>query len=193
MKLAKIALAVIVAMGTPAYALDAAQVTNPKKQTTLKLYVTPKEAYDMKMQDSKVIFIDIRTPEETMFVGMTDMVDANIPYKVFPTLDDVKFDDKTKAFQLEANSNFQLALTKLVELKGGNKDSTIVLMCRSGDRSAAAANLLATVGYTKVYSAVEGFEGDLSKTTGRRDENGWKNAGLPWGYSLVKEKVYHTD
>ena len=35
--------------------------------------------------------------------------------------------------------------------------------------------------YTKVYSVVDGFEGDLS-AEGRRDVNGWRKAGLPWSY-----------
>ena len=62
-------------------------------------------------------------------------------------------------------------------------------MCRSGDRSARAINMLLTDrGYTKVYSVVDGYEGDLSKA-GRRDVNGWKNAGLPWTYELDKAKV----
>lgn len=33
----------------------------------------------------------------------------------------------------------------------------------SGDRSAAAANLLAYAGFKKVYSVVDGVEGDLAK------------------------------
>ena len=193
MRLSRFALALVVAISSQAYALDAAQVTNPKKQTTLKLYMTPKEAYDMKMHNPSVLFVDIRTPEETAFVGMTDLVDANVPYKVFPSLDEVKFDDKAKTFSLESNSGFSLRIASLVTEKGGNKNSPIILMCRSGDRSAAAANLLAADGYTKVYSVVEGFEGDLGKTSGRRDQNGWKNAGLPWGYSLNKDKVFHPE
>lgn len=43
--------------------------------------------------------------------------------------------------------------------------------------------------YTKVYSVVDGFEGDLS-AEGRRDVNGWRKAGLPWSYKLDKAKMY---
>ena len=65
-------------------------------------------------------------------------------------------------------------------------------MCRSGDRSAAAANQLAEAGFTAVYSVVDGFEGDVAKdgpTAGLRTVNGWKNKGLPWGYKLEKAKL----
>jgi len=76
---------------------------------------------------------------------------------------------------------------------GLGKDTTIILMCRSGDRSAKAQDLLIQSGYTKVYGVVEGFEGDMAKdgpNTGRRAVNGWKNAGLPWTYKLDKAKMY---
>jgi rhodanese-related sulfurtransferase len=61
-------------------------------------------------------------------------------------------------------------------------------MCRSGDRSARAANLLIDAGFTNVWNQIEGFEGDMSKD-GRRTVNGWKNAGLPWTYKLDKSKL----
>jgi rhodanese-related sulfurtransferase len=74
-----------------------------------------------------------------------------------------------------------------------DKTSTIILMCRSGDRSARAADLLGKAGYTNVYSVVDGFEGDIAKEgdhKGQRAVNGWKNAGLPWTYDLTKSKMY---
>ena len=56
-----------------------------------------------------------------------------------------------------------------------------------------AVNLLAKLGFTKVYSVTEGYEGDIAadgplKRT--RSVNGWKNDGLPWSYELDKKKVY---
>jgi len=44
-----------------------------------------------------------------------------------------------------------------------------------------------------VYSVVDGVEGDLAKDgpkAGQRVVNGWKNAGLPWSYTLEKKKMY---
>ena len=69
----------------------------------------------------------------------------------------------------------------------------MILICRSGDRSARAADLLAKAGYTRVYSITEGFEGDAAKDgpkAGQRVVNGWKNAGLPWTYALDRQKMY---
>ena len=68
-------------------------------------------------------------------------------------------------------------------------------MCRSGKRSAKAADMLADAGYTKVYSVVDGYEGDKAKDgpdKGKRTVNGWKNSGLPWTYSLDKDYMYFT-
>ena len=72
---------------------------------------------------------------------------------------------------------------------------TILVMCRSGGRSAAAVNILAKAGYKQVYNIVDGFEGDDLNTpgshnNGRRLVNGWKNAGLPWTYTLDPELAY---
>ena len=77
--------------------------------------------------------------------------------------------------------------------KGLSKNDTVILMCRSGDRSSKATNLLAELGYTKVYTVIDGFEGDVAKDgpqAGQRVVNGWKNAGLPWTYKLDKDKLY---
>lgn len=159
-----------------------------KKQTTLKLYLTAKEAYDMKKEGGdKVLLIDVRTPEEIQYVGnMGDMMDANIPYQ----FNDISaFDEKKKVYANALNSNFTVAVEELVSKKGLGKDSPIIVSCRSGDRSAVSANLLAKAGYTNVYSVFDGFEGDLSKD-GRRSVNGWKNANLPWTYNMDKAKMY---
>jgi rhodanese-related sulfurtransferase len=82
---------------------------------------------------------------------------------------------------------------KLLARKGLSKESTVVVMCRSGSRSAKAANLLAQAGYKNVYTVTDGFEGDTAKEgahKGERVVNGWKNSGLPWSYKLNKEKMY---
>jgi rhodanese-related sulfurtransferase len=80
--------------------------------------------------------------------------------------------------------------------KGLTPDSPVVLICRSGDRSAAASNLMAEAGFKTVYTVVDGFEGDLAAdgpNAGQRVVNGWKNAGLPWSYRLEKSKMYKLD
>jgi len=165
------------------------------KQTVWKLYVDAKEAYDMKKADPKnVLFLDVRDPVEAMFVGFTNEVDFNIPFK---TVNPNAWHPKKPVFKLELNKNFEKDVAKALKLKGMSKDDAIVIMCRSGGtRGAPATKLLENKGYKKVYVVTDGFEGSKTKKgekAGFRLENGWKNSGLPWGYKLDKSKMYFTN
>ncbi len=161
------------------------------KQTSLGLYMSANEAYDAKTSNSdKVLFVDVRTPEEFEYVGSTAVIDANIPFK---RTDYSAWDENKHQYAMSANSKFAAAIADALNKRGLDKSATVILMCRSGDRSAAAANLLAKEGYSKVYSVWEGFEGDVAKNgsnVGHRSVNGWKNTNLPWGYQLDVTKVY---
>jgi len=165
-----------------------------KKKTKLGLYMTPKDAYDFLQKNAdKTLFVDIRTRAEVNFLGTPSMIDANVPYMEMNEW--WSWNEKKNGFKLEVNSDFADEIAARLEAKGLTKNDAIIVMCRSGDRSAKAADLLASLGYTKVYSIVEGFEGDMAKSgenAGRRAVNGWKNAGLPWSYKLAKEKMYHV-
>lgn len=162
-----------------------------KKQTELGLYLTAKDAYALKSENADVIFVDVRTRAEVAFLGMPENSDANIPYMMAG--DWTSWDEKKNNFKLEANSGFLTSMDELLKAKGATKESKIILMCRSGSRSAKAANLLAKSGYTNVYTMLDGFEGDKAKSgdlKGQRVVNGWKNSQLPWTYKLDKSKMY---
>ncbi|MDZ4841417.1 MAG: rhodanese-like domain-containing protein [Hyphomicrobium aestuarii] len=158
------------------------------KQTKLGKYLTASEAHSIVTSDpTKTLFVDVRTRAEVQFIGMTALVDGQIPYVEMNEFGE--WDDKNGRFKLDANPAFTVAVDKLLTAKGLTKTDRIIVMCRSGERSARAVNTLADAGFPNVWSQVDGFEGDLSKD-GRRDVNGWKNAGLPWSYKLDKSKVY---
>jgi rhodanese-related sulfurtransferase len=59
-------------------------------------------------------------------------------------------------------------------------DAEIMCLCRSGARSASAANALTAAGYTNCWNVAQGFEGDKDAGGHRAQVNGWKQAGLPW-------------
>jgi rhodanese-related sulfurtransferase len=179
---------------TAAHAFDAAAVPAPKR-TKLGQYLSSQEAAKFIEQNaSKALFLDVRTPAEVTFLGMPAQADANVPYMKepdFPVWDGVK-----GTFKLEPNPDFLPELRRRLSAKGLTPNDTIVLICRSGDRSAAAANLLAEAGFRNVYSVVDGFEGDIAADgpkAGQRVVNGWKNAGLPWSYRLDKTKMYRLE
>lgn len=136
----------------------------------------------------KVLFLDIRTRAEAMFVGMPASVDALVPYVELPELMS-DWDAQRSAYKLEPVQDFVPEVLRRLQAKQLGKTDVVVLICRSGDRSGRAATRLTDDGYTQVYSVVDGFEGDMSPE-GRRDVNGWRKAGLPWGYKLDKAKMY---
>lgn len=163
------------------------------KRSKLALYLTPQQAYDMMQQEGKkVLFLDVRTRAEAMYVGMTPLADALTPYVEHQEVMS-DWDDKRSMYLLEPNPDFTKEVARRLADKGLTKQDKVILICRSGDRSAKAADILQLQGFTQVYSVAEGFEGDMGKegaNAGRRLVNGWKNTNLPWGYKLDKAKMF---
>jgi rhodanese-related sulfurtransferase len=149
------------------------------KVTDLGLYVTAREAYEMwQAGPERIKVIDVRTFEEYVLVGHAEMA-ANIPL-AFPTY---TWDASKGNYSVVMNSDFIEHVSRRFNL-----NDTILVMCRSGDRSARAANALAKAGFKKVHNIIDGFEGDKvddpeSVHCGKRMRNGWKNSA-PWTYDL---------
>ena len=190
------ALAMIVCLALISLSVNASEDwsnLSKKKQTTLGLYMTAQQAYDHTMKNmDKTLFVDVRTPSELNYLGAASVMDAHVP-TVF--MDSRTWNDKKHRYTRMKNENFVADMDAALKKKGLTKDDTVILMCRSGKRSASAVNLLAKNGYTKVYSVVDGYEGDKVKegdNKGKRLKNGWKNSGLPWTYSLDKDYMYFT-
>ena len=155
------------------------------KRTSLGLYVTAQEAYEMwKTEPEQVNILDVRTPEEYVFVGHAEMA-RNIPL-VFVKHE---WDADINEFAVEPNPDFIPRVKRLFA-----PTDTILVMCRSGDRSAMAVNALAKAGFVNVYNIIDGMEGDKvndpgSVYHGKRMKNGWKNSGSPWTYNVDPELV----
>lgn len=169
--------------------------TLPKiKISKLGLYLEAKDVQGfIKKHSPKVLFVDVRTPEEQLFVGVPEGIDGTTPFGI---MNYAKWDEEKKTYIRYPNPDFLGQFEMWVMDKGIEKTDPIVLICRSGDRSALSADLLARHGYTNVWSVVDGFEGDIAKDgpkKGQRAVNGWKNEGLPWSYSLDRTKVFMKD
>jgi len=164
-----------------------AESTLPKgKQTTLGLYVTAKEAHEKWQADpDNVKILDVRTPEEYVFVGHAPMA-HNIPLLFF----------KEKWYAQEKGSVMMMNPDFVSQVKKKCKPTdTILVMCRSGGRSAKAVNLLANEGFKQAYNVIDGFEGGIVKEEnsyyrGKRKINGWKNSGAPWTYKVNPKRAY---
>lgn len=157
------------------------------KQTVLKLYVTAAEGYSKWLAEpERTHIIDVRTPEEYIFIGHPTMA-RNIPFMFLKE----KWYSQSKGGSMAMNPDF------LTRVKSQYKpDDILILLCRSGGRSARATDALAAAGFTKVYSVTDGFEGDKvndpnSYFTGKRVKNGWKNSGAPWTYETNPKLTYH--
>jgi rhodanese-related sulfurtransferase len=167
-------------------AVQAQQQVPEGKQTSLGLYVTAKEAYERWQADPQnVKIIDVRTPDEYVFVGHPAMA-WNVPLSFLA----YEWDAEKKKPVMKSNPDFVAQVKRLVK-----PTDTILVTCRSGQRSAPAVNLLAEAGFKNVYSVIDGVEGDKVKDPenvfhGKRMKNGWKNSGLPWTYDLDPELMY---
>jgi rhodanese-related sulfurtransferase len=155
------------------------------KQTSLGLYMTAKEAYEKwKAEPEKVMILDVRTPEEFLFVGHPTMA-----WKIPVAVQSYEWDAAKGQFPMKPLPDFASRVKKVAKL-----DDTILVMCRSGGRSAIAVNMLAQAGFTHVHNIIDGMEGDAvedpaSVFLGQRLKNGWKNSGCPWTYKLTPDRL----
>lgn len=167
---------------------EAARTVSPDKQTVAGLYMTSPEAYQRWQADpEKVKIIDVRTPEEYIFVGHSTMA-WNVPFSFMA----YEFDEAKKGPVMRPNPDFVEQVKQIV--KPGD---TLLITCRSGQRSAPAVDALTKAGFEGVYSVIDGFEGDKvndpeSVFHGQRMRNGWRNSGLPWTYGLDPALMYRS-
>ncbi len=169
------------------FAFSASVPKNSKKQTQAGKYLTALEAYEMwEKNPDKIKIIDCRTQQEYSFVGHASMA-FNIPLAFWTE----KWNSKTNNYFLAPNPNFLSETQKIVK-----QEDTVLIICRSGGRSAKAVNLLFKAGITNIYNIVDGFEGDKledkgSYFDGKRIKNGWKNSLAPWTYNMDTDLMYH--
>ncbi len=123
--------------------------------------IPPKDAWAL-VESGIAVLVDVRSNEERHFVGHV------------PAGEHVAWATGTS---LNRNPRF----VKELEIKlRGNKEQLIVLLCRSGKRSALAAEAAANAGFTQAYNILEGFEGELNEQQQRGAVGGWRFADLPW-------------
>jgi rhodanese-related sulfurtransferase len=143
-------------------------------------HVTAVEACEVwKANPQAVNILDVRTPEEYVYVGHAPAA-INIPWSLWTG----KWDQEKKDFALSENPHFVGQVKE--RFKTGDM---ILVMCRSGERSTEAVDRLRREGFWNAYSVVDGFEGaksddEQSYSRGKRMNNGWKNAGGPWTYDI---------
>lgn len=121
--------------------------------------VHPTDAWRL-FASGEATLIDVRSAEERKFVGHI-AGSVHVPWAT--------------GINLVKNPRFVSELSAKVK-----KDTIILLLCRSGKRSALAAEALTKAGFKHVFNVLEGFEGDIDSQTQRGRHNGWRFHQLPW-------------
>ncbi len=129
--------------------------------------VAPEEAWRLLAEDPTAVLIDVRTQPEWALVGVPDLSAIGketvfVSWQLFPAMNE--------------NPNFAAELAA----RNVTPEQLALFVCRSGNRSAAAAAAMTSEGFTRCYNVVEGFEGALDGARHRGSLGGWKAKGLSW-------------
>lgn len=119
--------------------------------------VSPQLAYRW-MVSGEAVLVDVRSDAEREWVGFVPGA-VPVAWKQWPGMAmNPLFDDGVRAAAL------------------GKK---VLLLCRSGVRSIAAAKRATELG-VEAYNILEGFEGDPDAQAHRGRKGGWRFRNLPW-------------
>lgn len=120
--------------------------------------ITPQLAWQW-VQSGEAVLVDVRSSAEHEWVGFVPGA-VFVPWKQWPGM--------------AMNPAFDEAV-----LAAGADGRKLVLLCRSGVRSVAAARRATELGL-QAYNILEGFEGDPDVNGQRGRQNGWRYRALPW-------------
>jgi rhodanese-related sulfurtransferase len=129
------------------------------------------EAWKLLSSDPKAQLIDVRTTAEWTFVGLPDLSGVGravhtIEWQSYP--------------EMQINTDFADVAKDALHRSGANEETPLLMLCRSGARSKAAAIVLTRAGFKHAYNIAGGFEGTVDHDGHRGTVSGWKAAGLPW-------------
>ncbi len=128
--------------------------------------ITPREAWELLASDEDAVLLDVRTREEWEQIGVPDTAELG----------------REAAFVEWVGGPLRLPNPAFLDeaiAAGVAEGRPVVVLCRSGVRSAAAAEALTAAGYGPAYNITQGFEGDTGPD-GERGHWGWRADGLPW-------------
>jgi glyoxylase-like metal-dependent hydrolase (beta-lactamase superfamily II)/rhodanese-related sulfurtransferase len=110
------------------------------------------------VQEGRAVLVDVRTDAEREWVGFVPEA-VPVAWKQWPGMvPNPEFDARVRA---------------------AAGDKPLVMLCRSGVRSIAAAQRATALGL-QAYNILEGFEGDPDEQAHRGTRGGWRRRGLPW-------------
>lgn len=110
------------------------------------------------VQQGRAVLVDVRTDAEREWVGFVPEA-VPVAWKQWPGM--------------ALNPDFD------AQVRAAAQGRELVMLCRSGVRSIAAAQRATVLGLT-AYNVLEGFEGDPDEHAHRGLKGGWRMRGLPW-------------
>ena len=133
--------------------------------------VSSSECWKLLQEDKAAQLIDVRTVAEWNFVGLPDLeaigkAPIAVEWQAYPGM--------------AVNPGFIEDVVRGLDAAGGDPQSPVYLLCRSGARSLAAAKALTAAGFKQAFNVTDGFEGALDENRHRGTVDGWKHSGLPW-------------
>ncbi len=129
--------------------------------------VPPGKVWEALRQDPKAQLVDVRTDAEWNFVGLPDL--SSVGKQVVPL-----------QWQLYPTMALNAVFTDQLKEAGFTPEHHIYFICRSGQRSMAAAQAVRAAGFPHTYNVADGFEGSVDGAGHRGTTSGWKAEGLPW-------------
>ena len=126
--------------------------------------LTPQQSWELMQANPDAVLIDVRTKVEHGFVGHP-LNAVHVPWKEGP--------------DWRLNPDF----IKQAKQAVSDISSPVLLLCRSGTRSLAAAEVLQEAGFKHLVNILDGFEGGLDKHKHRGNLGGWRFSQLPWEQS----------
>lgn len=125
------------------------------------------QAWNILENEPEAVLVDVRTRAEWNYVGLPDL--GKLGKKVI-LVEWQNFPDMAR------NPSF----VEEVMATGIESDAPVLFLCRSGQRSAAAAAAMTREGFSRCYNISGGFEGPPDASRHRGAVDGWKARGLPW-------------
>ena len=147
-------------MGKITAILQTAQQRAKEMNLPYKGALHPDEAYEILQSAPGAKLVDVRSRAELDWVGRLPNA-VEIEWATYPGM--------------KLNPHFLAQFEQQVD-----KESLVLIICRSGVRSHHAATVATNAGFSDCYNVLEGFEGEKGADGHRNTLGGWRVAGLPW-------------
>lgn len=129
------------------------------------------EVWENLKTNAKSALVDVRTSQEWSTIGVPQLNTIGkkpifAEWQVFPSM--------------QINPEFADEVDAALKAQNISKDDPVFFLCRSGARSQSAAAAMTSLGYSKAYNILTGFEGPPDASGLRGTVSGWQFDKLPW-------------